>query len=91
MILILVGDIPAIFLLSPAEATKGIRVLSTLQDLGMTLGSWVSDPIPSAPENGRGSCVSRNRDRGTPPDQRLGPIQVRGSPAIFCMNQAEGI
>ena len=42
MILILVGDIPAIFLLSPAEATKGTRVLSTLQDLGMTLGSWVS-------------------------------------------------
>jgi hypothetical protein len=32
----------AIFLLSPEEATKGSRVLSTRQDLRITLGSQVS-------------------------------------------------
>ena len=42
MILILVGATPAIFLLSPVESTKGSRVLSMMQDLGITLGSWVS-------------------------------------------------
>jgi hypothetical protein len=33
---------PTIFLLSPEEATKGFRVLSTPQDLGITSGSRVS-------------------------------------------------
>jgi len=40
-------------------------------------------------KNHRGSCASRNKDKGTPPDQRLGSIQVRTSPAIFCVNPAE--
>ena len=34
--------LPAIFLLSPAEAAKGSRVLSMLQDIGITLGKRVS-------------------------------------------------
>jgi hypothetical protein len=33
---------PPIFPLSPSEAAKGSRVLSTLQDLRITSGSWVS-------------------------------------------------
>jgi hypothetical protein len=37
----LVGATPAIFLLSPVEVAKGFRVLFMLQDLGITLGSWV--------------------------------------------------
>jgi hypothetical protein len=53
-----------IFLLSPAEATKGSRVLSTLE----ITGEWNAT---SAPKNHRGSCASRNRDRGTLPNQRL--------------------
>jgi hypothetical protein len=32
----------SIFLLNPAEASKGSRVLSMLQDLVITLGSWMS-------------------------------------------------
>ena len=89
MILILVGDIHAIFLLSPAEATKGTRVLSTLQDLGMTLGSWVSGKQHQLQKLQR-SCASRNRDKGPHPNQKLGSIQVWASPTIFCMNLAEG-
>ena len=72
-----------IFLLSPAEAAEGSRVLSTLQDLGI-MGEWNAT---STPKNHRGSCACRNRDKGTPPNQRLGSIQVVASPTIFC---AEG-
>ena len=78
---------PTIFLLNPAEAAKGSTVLSMPKDVGIT-GEWNAT---SAPKNLGGSCASRNRDKGTPPNQRLGSIQVRASPTIFCMNLAEGI
>jgi hypothetical protein len=77
----------AIFLLIPAEATKGSRVLSMPQDFGIT-GEWNAT---SAPKNLGGSCATRNRDKGTLPNQRLGSIQVGASPAIFCMNLDEGV
>jgi hypothetical protein len=76
---------PAIFLLSPAEATKGSRVLSMLQDFGIT-GEWSTG---SGSGNHRGSCACRNRDKGTPPDQRLRSIQVGATLAIFLLSPAE--
>jgi hypothetical protein len=33
----------------------------------------------------------RNRDKGTPPDQRLGFFPVGASPTIFRMNPAKGV
>ena len=78
---------PTIFLLNPAEAAKGSTVLSMPKDVGIT-GEWNAT---SAPKNHRGSCASRNRDKGTLPDQRLGSIQVRASPAIYRVNPAKGI
>jgi hypothetical protein len=39
----------------------------------------------------RSIFASRNRDKGTLPNQRLGFFPVGASPAIFRMNQAEGI
>jgi hypothetical protein len=76
-----------IFLLSPAEAFKGTRMHSSLQDLRFT-GEWNST---SAPKNCGGSCASRNRDRGSLPNVKLGSIQVWASPAIFCVNPAKGL
>ena len=76
----------ATFLLSPAENAEGSRVLSTLQDLGIT-GEWNAT---SAPKNQGGSCASRNRDKGTPPNQRLGSFPFRASPTIYLVNPVKG-
>jgi hypothetical protein len=45
----------------------------------------------SATKNRGVSCASKNRDGGTPPNQSVGSVQLGASPAIFCMNPAEGI
>lgn len=57
--LIPVRATPAIFLLIPVEASKGSRVLSMPQDLGIT-GEWNAT---SAPMNCGGSCAGRNRKK----------------------------
>ena len=81
----MVGASPAIFHLNPVEATKGSRVLSILQDFRIT-GEWNAT---SAPKNHRGSCASKNRDKGTPPNQRVRSFPVRAIPTIFPVNQDE--
>jgi hypothetical protein len=53
--------------------------------LGIT-GEWNT---ASYPENHGGSCSSRNRDKGTMPNKRLGSILVGASPAIFQLNLPE--
>jgi hypothetical protein len=40
---------------------------------------------------GEWRVLCRNRDKGTPPDQRLGSIQIQTSPTIFYVNLVEGI
>jgi hypothetical protein len=47
------------------------------QDLRVT-GEWNTTSAPK-----------RNRDRGGPPNQRLGSIQVRATPAIFLLSPAD--
>jgi hypothetical protein len=49
-------------------------------------GSWIPT---SAPRNCGGSCANWNRDKGTPPSQRLGSILVGATLAIFLLNPAE--
>jgi hypothetical protein len=67
---------------NPAEGAKVPRGLSTLQapyhtqDLRIT-GEWNATSVP---KNFRGSCASRNRDKGIPPDQRLEFFTVGASP-----------
>ena len=79
--------------MNSVEGNSVPRRLSTLQapkhthDLGIT-GEWNTTSVPKNP---RGSCASRNRDKGTPPNQRLGSIQVGVTLTILCMNPAEGI
>jgi hypothetical protein len=77
----------AIFLLNSAEPAKNPRGLSTPQDLGIT-SEWNATSVP---KNRRGSCASRNRDKGTLLNQRLGSIPVGDSPTIFCVNPPEGV
>ena len=50
------------------------------------MGEW---KVISTPKNQGMSCASRNRDKETLPDQRLGSIQVGASPCIFLLNLAE--
>jgi hypothetical protein len=86
---ILSQEITWIFLLNLVEAPKGSRVLSTQQDLRITSRSRVTGTQHQPPKNHRASCASRNRDKGTQPNQRLGSVQVMSSPAIFLLNPAE--
>jgi hypothetical protein len=50
------------------------------------MGEWIEI---TAPKNLGGSCASRNRDKGTLPDQRLRSIPVGTTPAIFLLNPPE--
>jgi hypothetical protein len=64
-----------------AEGPKILRGLSMLQapyhiqDLEIT-SEWNATSVPKNPE---GSCASRNRDKGNPPNQRLGFVLVGAS------------
>jgi hypothetical protein len=52
------------------------------------MGEWKAT---SAPKNRGGSCASRNKDKGTPPNQRLEFFPVGANPTVFRVNPAEGI
>ena len=73
----------AIFLLSPVEATKGSRVLSSPQDLSVECNI-------SSKESGRVLCLQEHGQRN-PSYQRLGFIQIQAISVIFFVKLAEGI
>jgi hypothetical protein len=74
----------------PAEGRQGPQ--SSLHSSGPPdyfgiTGEWIAT---SAPKNQGGSCASRNRDKGTPPNQRLGSFPFRASPTIYLVNPVKG-
>jgi hypothetical protein len=82
---------PTIFLLNPAEATKGsksdLHTTGPRDHLGI-MGEWITT---SAPKKLQRALCHQEQDKETPPNQRLGSIQVRTSPTIICMNRAKGV
>jgi hypothetical protein len=81
----LVGATPAIFLLSPVEIAKDSRVLSMPQDLGITLGSWVSGMQHQLKRTEEGLVLAGTGTNEPCPTRG----QVMASPANFCVNTAE--
>ena len=76
---------PAIFLLSTPEAirTPEYSPCTRPRDHLRITGEWNTTSVPK--NHGR----SRNRDKVTPPNQRLGSVPVGATPAIFLLSPAE--